>query len=147
MFAIGQTAAVSVAASDGLGQHIRTLDQSQISGILKVRSVLSLVPLFDIKSCSEVLKAQYAAHLLYIPSLCFAKLALLSVLYRVSPVKWDKRLISGVGLFIIIWAAVAVVVEAFQCQVPQAWNYLDQKCINRVSCPVSDLRAWLRKAD
>lgn len=45
-----------------------------------------------------------------------------------------------------VWGASAVLATAFQCQVPHTWDYINNKCFDRVRAivPLYPLREYLR---
>ncbi|KAI4151560.1 MAG: hypothetical protein LQ340_003434 [Diploschistes diacapsis] len=80
---------------------------------------------------STILKAQYAAMLLYIPSLLFSKLPTLVILHVISPSERFRRLLLFTSLVIIAWAISSELVSAFQCQPSKTWDYINGRCVNR----------------
>ena len=112
LFLIGQSVAVTVMASNGYGRPSAELSSAQMSTILK---------------------AQYAAMLLYIPSLLFSKLPTLVILNVVSPKQRFRKLLFISALVIMAWAGSSELVSAFQCQPVQTWDSINGRCLNRVA--------------
>ncbi|KAL8725749.1 MAG: hypothetical protein Q9166_007149 [cf. Caloplaca sp. 2 TL-2023] len=106
---IGQSVAISFNVSNGLGQHIGRLTASQKLGFQK---------------------SYYAAVLLYVPCVCMSNMAVLLLLRTITPIVAHRRIAYTTGIFTILWAGVAEVVLAFQCQVPDTWALLRRQCIN-----------------
>lgn len=78
-------------------------------------------------------KAQYAAFLLYIISVCLAKMSVVAMIWYITPNQRDRRILWGTGGIIIAWAFIAFWVSAFECHSPHVWNLYNGRCINRVS--------------
>ncbi len=78
-------------------------------------------------------KAQYAATFLFIASVCFAKLSLVSFLRNLTPLPLDRKWGLIIGSLVVLWAITAALAFAFQCHLPQPWDYVNQACFNRVS--------------
>lgn len=112
VFGIGESIAISLNVSNGLGQHVSQLTVFQQAG-------------FE--------KSYYAAVLLYVPCVSLSKLAVLLLLRTITPVAAHRRIAYTTGVATIAWAGVAEVVLAFQCQVPNVWGILGGQCINLVS--------------
>lgn len=74
----------------------------------------------------------WAASLLYITSLCLSKLSMTLFIWRLSPAAKDNRLGKIVATVIVIWAVVALLGTAFQCDVPRTWDFWSGRCINMV---------------
>lgn len=110
LFAVGQSIAVSIQTAHGYGKPAKTLASSQLD---------------------DDLKADYVAALFYIPSLCFAKGAALSLVKTITPYRKDKRWAIGLATFIFIWALTSELVTAFSCNVPTPWDYAHGKCLDR----------------
>ncbi|RAH47969.1 uncharacterized protein BO95DRAFT_385144 [Aspergillus brunneoviolaceus CBS 621.78] len=110
VFSVLQAACVANAAGNGYGQEQRASSQHQQA---------------------VALKSIYAAELLYIPCITFAKLSSLAfmtfLMQRTRKVEW------GLIAFITTWAMTCEVAVAFQCGLPQPWNWLTQTCFNRAA--------------
>ncbi|KAJ5817783.1 hypothetical protein N7447_007791 [Penicillium robsamsonii] len=109
---IAQSIVVSVATANGLGQH---------------RDMLS-----DI-SLEVIMKAEYAATILFIASICCSKLSLLVFIRNLTPASLDRRFALVLGILIGQWTIVSIFTAAFQCGVPETWNYLYGNCFNRAA--------------
>ncbi|KAJ5177922.1 uncharacterized protein N7500_000621 [Penicillium coprophilum] len=112
VFCIAQSIAVSVATANGLGQH---------------RDMLSN------RSLETMMKAEYAAIILFIISICFSKLSLLVFIRNLTPASLDRRFALVLGILIGLWSVVGVFTAAFQCSAPQTWNYLHGSCFDRAA--------------
>ena len=78
-------------------------------------------------------KSLYVANIFFILSLCFAKLSIAVIARSLKPLALNNQLCLGVGALTILWAIVSLSVAAFQCHVPETWNFLSNSCINRTS--------------
>ena len=78
-------------------------------------------------------KEQYAATFLFIISVCFAKLSLVSFIRNFTRLTLDRRCGLVIGLLVALWATTAIFTVAFQCRLPLTWDYVHQSCFNRVS--------------
>ncbi|MCJ1328882.1 hypothetical protein MMC10_005559 [Thelotrema lepadinum] len=112
LFLIGQSVAVTVMTTNGYGRPSAELSSAQMSTILK---------------------AQYTAMLLYIPSLLFSKLPTLVILNVVSPKQRFRKLLLISALVIMAWAGSSELVSAFQCQPLRTWDFVNGRCMNRVA--------------
>ncbi|KAJ5356283.1 hypothetical protein N7517_010892 [Penicillium concentricum] len=109
---IAQSIVVSVATAHGLGQH---------------RDMLS-----D-HSLETMMKAEYAATILFIVSICCSKLSLLVFIRNLTPASLDRRFALVLGILIGLWTVVSIFTAAFQCGVPETWNYLYGSCFHRAA--------------
>ncbi|OQE32642.1 hypothetical protein PENFLA_c001G08127 [Penicillium flavigenum] len=107
---IAQSIAVSKATENGLGQHRDMLSDAKIDSIMK---------------------AEYAATILFIASICFSKLSLLVFIRNLTPASLDRRFALVLGISIALWTIASIFTAAFQCHVPQTWNYLHGTCFDR----------------
>ncbi|TGO31523.1 hypothetical protein BHYA_0586g00020 [Botrytis hyacinthi] len=73
---IGQSIAVTIQCSNGYGQHLSTLSTSHQEGLLK---------------------AGYAANLLFIASLCFVKLSIASFIDDLTPITRERQAARAIG--------------------------------------------------
>ncbi|KAJ4299040.1 hypothetical protein N0V90_004284 [Kalmusia sp. IMI 367209] len=108
IFAVGLSVTVLILASDGLG----------VLGIL------------TIKRANTIMKGYYASDFLYVSSLCFAKLSLMSLFYGVLHKPGQRRLVLGIGIFILAWTLASLAAVAFQCGLPRPWEILTLHCFN-----------------
>jgi hypothetical protein len=80
------------------------------------------------------MKGHYASEMLYMSSICFAKLSLLVLFYTVvAAQRTYRRLVLGFGIFIGTWSIASIVGIAFQCQLPRPWETMTLRCFNKVS--------------
>ncbi|GKZ20888.1 hypothetical protein AbraIFM66951_009210 [Aspergillus brasiliensis] len=113
IFCIGQSIAVSMAVANGYGYHFSTLSPER----------------FD-----NMMKSQYAAALLYIPSIYFSKISLSCFIRNLTPTAKDHRVANVVQISVTVIALICLLGTAFQCSVPTTWNYYSGNCM--------DLIAW-----
>ena len=45
----------------------------------------------------------------------------------------DRNLGLSIGLVIVLWAVTSSITIAFQCRLPEPWDYINRSCFNRVS--------------
>ncbi|KAJ5246258.1 hypothetical protein N7468_001241 [Penicillium chermesinum] len=109
---IAQSIAVSVAANEGLGQHMGKLSSG---------------------SRDKMMKAQYAASILFIASMCCSKLAMLFFIRHLSPASLDRRFSLALAIFIGLWTVSGIIAASFECHVPLTWNYIGGHCYNMVA--------------
>ncbi|GLA99198.1 hypothetical protein AtubIFM61612_010704 [Aspergillus tubingensis] len=112
IFCIGQSIAVSMAVANGYGYHYSTLTPER----------------FD-----NMMKSQYAAALLYIPSLYFSKISLSCFIRNLTPTAKDHRVANLVQISVTLMAVICLLGTSFQCSVPQTWNYYTGKCMNLIA--------------
>ncbi|KAJ5952228.1 uncharacterized protein N7479_010641 [Penicillium vulpinum] len=112
VFCIAQSIAVSMATNNGLGQHRDMLSDLQLESMMK---------------------AEFAAVILFIASICFSKLSLLVFIRNLTPASLDRRFALVLGIFIGLWTIASIFSAAFQCDVPQTWNYLYGSCFDRAA--------------
>ncbi|KAF7932468.1 uncharacterized protein EAE98_003767 [Botrytis deweyae] len=110
LLAIGQSIAVTIQCSNGYGQHLSTLSTSHQEGLLK---------------------AGYAANLLFIASLCFVKLSIASFIDDLTPITRERQAAKAIGLIILLWTISSIFSSAFQCSVPRPWDRINGSCINQ----------------
>jgi hypothetical protein len=111
IFAIGLSVTVLILASDGLG----------------VSSILTL------RKADAIQKGYYASDFLYILTIGFAKLSLVSFFYSVHHQRGQRRAVLAIGIFILTWTLASLAVVAFQCGLPKPWEILTLHCYNIVS--------------
>lgn len=108
LFSIGQSIAISFQAS--LNRPIDGLNDSQLQ---------------------RFQQSAYAAELLYIPSLCLAKLSVALLLRSITPSVPHNRFIFAIGVTTVLWAASSELSVAFQCHLPNPWRFFGNTCVNR----------------
>lgn len=83
-----------------------------------------------------VLQAEYANSILYIATLGFSKLSIISLLMILTASKLHRHLGLGFAAFMALWAAFSICVLAFQCGTTHPWSFLGDKkmCFNIVGC-------------
>ncbi|XP_014552010.1 hypothetical protein COCVIDRAFT_41763 [Bipolaris victoriae FI3] len=106
--------AVSLQTHNGLGRDISLLTQSQLA---------------------VYRKAEYANNLLYIATLGFAKLSIISLLMILTASKTHRNLGLSLAGFIALWTVFSICLAAFQCGTTEPWRFLgnEEMCFNIVS--------------
>jgi hypothetical protein len=122
-----QSVAVSMATANGYGDRIQTLSETSVQSVMKVSCGNLLV---HPSQLLIVYQSQYAATILFITSMCFSKLSIIHFIQNVAPFDPDRLITVGLGVFTIIWAVTGILTSAFQCKLPQTWNYLYSECFN-----------------
>jgi hypothetical protein len=112
IFTIGLFVTTYILASDGLGAlHI-----------------------LDFEHAETLMKGYYACELLYICSICFAKLSVLVIFYDVmETTRLHRQHIVGFVSFILVWSVASLLAVAFQCPLPRPWELVDLRCFDTVS--------------
>lgn len=90
-------------------------------------------------------KGYYASNLLYITSLGFAKLSLVTFFYGIHIQRAQRRVVLCFGIFVLAWTLASLAAVAFQCGLPKPWEVLTLHCYNSVSAdkyPVWDLHKY-----
>jgi hypothetical protein len=78
------------------------------------------------------MQAEYAGSILFILCLGLTKISLVSFISTVAVARWPRYVVYSIAGFTTIWTIASVLVQSFQCSLPQAWNYRNGKCIDRV---------------
>ncbi|KAH7381312.1 hypothetical protein DE146DRAFT_282001 [Phaeosphaeria sp. MPI-PUGE-AT-0046c] len=108
-FAIGLSATILILAFQGLG----ALDPVSTTRL------------------NILMKGYYASEFLYISSICFAKLSLLVLFYTVvAAQRAQRRVVLGLGVFVVTWSMSSMIVTAFQCQLPRPWEMMTLRCFD-----------------
>ncbi|KAJ5714106.1 uncharacterized protein N7483_011287 [Penicillium malachiteum] len=107
-----QSICVSMAVGAGHGNHFEELSTHQ----------------FD-----TVMKYLYSSTMLYIASLCFSMLSLVIFIRSLTPSSKDHLFALLIEIVTGIWAVVSIFGYAFQCSVPNTWDFWNGKCFNIVS--------------
>ena len=124
LFAIGQSIAVSIEAGHGYGSASSPLDGPQAVANLKV--ILIYVHWIVLRlSCSQ---SEYAASLLYVASLSFAKASVLALIRTLTPIQSHRRAAYALASIILLWCIIGILGTTFLCHLPRPWNYLDGQC-------------------
>ncbi|POR39145.1 Uncharacterized protein TPAR_00654 [Tolypocladium paradoxum] len=75
--------------------------------------------------------SEYAAHILFIAVLHFAKLSVAVTIWNMAP--HNRRCAAvATSAAIVLWAVSATITVLFQCYFPEPWNYSTGQCIHRV---------------
>ena len=88
------------------------------------------------KSQADIqMKAHYASDFLYVLSICFPKLALISFFHGVVVQRAERRITQIFGIFVIAWTLASLAAVAFQCSLPRPWEMMTLRCYNKVRAP------------
>ena len=79
------------------------------------------------------MKGYYASDFLYISSVCFAKMSLITFFHSVAADRFQRRITQGLGVFVLVWTLASLASVAFQCGLPKPWEMMTLHCYNRVS--------------
>ena len=90
-----------------------------------------------------VKQAGYAAELQYVLAIALTKMVTLKFLATLALERRRKLCVKAVVICNAVWALVAFLVVAFQCEAPRVWATTSGICLNRVS-PSGYLRALLK---
>ncbi|SLM40532.1 hypothetical protein LPUS_11350 [Lasallia pustulata] len=101
-----------MAVSDGLGQRGRNLSTVQQT---------------------NVEKAEYASDLMYVLTLCLAKVSVLQLLERLAVSKMHKTLAKVMSYVVVVWTLAAFFTLAFRCGVSHPWARVSGECIDDFS--------------
>lgn len=84
--------------------------------------------------CQEltVLQSAFAAELLFIATLCFAKLSIILFLNLITRQRLHRLLGYSLGAFITVGSATELIAVAFTCETPATWDIFGSKCYNKV---------------
>ncbi|OAF99950.1 uncharacterized protein CC84DRAFT_1129779 [Paraphaeosphaeria sporulosa] len=109
IFAVGLSVTVLILASDGLG----------------------VLDVLTVRKADLIQKGYYASEFLYILTIGFAKLCLVSFFYSVSHhQRGQRRAVLAIGIFILAWTLASLAAVAFQCGLPKPWEILTLHCYN-----------------
>jgi hypothetical protein len=61
----------------------------------------------------------------------FSKISVVTFIRVISPATYNAKATLGLFGLIAAWAITSLVVMIFQCQVPQVWKTISNKCIDR----------------
>ncbi|KAK5987046.1 hypothetical protein PT974_11162 [Cladobotryum mycophilum] len=112
LLAGAQSAAVLVQCSNGLGKQVDTLSERQISIFLKF---------------------EYAANVLFVASLLFAKLSVGAAIKTLLMPPERRKMVLAVEVCVLLWAVSAIMTFLFQCKLPTPWDHVKGACINRIA--------------
>lgn len=85
-----------------------------------------------VKRANALMKGYYASDFLYIASLCFAKLSLVTFFYSIVVQRAQRRAVQVLGIFIIVWTSASLITVGFQCGLPRPWEMMTLHCYNSV---------------
>ena len=127
---IGSGISVSVQTANGLGRNISVLTDNQIVAYQRVcAQTFSLT-----RTLLTSTKAEYANKLLYIATLAFAKLSIISLLMILTASDLHRNLGIGLTAFIALWGFISEFVAAFQCSSVEPWRFIgpESRCLDLV---------------
>lgn len=81
---------------------------------------------------SELVQTTYISQILYAPSICGARVALLQFMLALAPDRLRRRLILGSMVFCMLWALIATLCVVLQCNTPRTWAIVFGQCFNQV---------------
>lgn len=83
------------------------------------------------------MQSEYANRLLYLATLTFAKLSIISLLMILTASDLHRRLGITITTFIVVWGVVGEFVAAFQCGAKEPWRFMGETstCVGMVSYP------------
>jgi hypothetical protein len=127
---IGSGLSVNVQTANGLGRDIYNLTDNQIIAYQKVY-LRMVLPAYIILIQR---KAEYANKLLYIATLAFAKLSIISLLMILTASDLHRNLGIGLTGIIALWGVISQFVVAFQCGSLESWRFIEprHRCLNLV---------------
>ncbi|KAF2790511.1 hypothetical protein K505DRAFT_217606, partial [Melanomma pulvis-pyrius CBS 109.77] len=108
IFAVGFSITTLILASDGLG----------VLGTLTLRRA------------DAIMKGYYASDFLYILTIGFVKLSLVTFFHSIVIQGTQRRVVQGLGLFISAWTFASLLAVAFQCGLPRPWEMMTLHCYN-----------------
>lgn len=111
ILAIIQAVVIHLAVNHGLGRHRSSL---------------------NIHDYTYYNKAIYTSQLLVILVHYLAKLSLILVFLRLTPVRLMRRTLWLFALVLTLWAGAAMIAHALQCPLPTPWNLAASGCSNQV---------------
>lgn len=82
-------------------------------------------------------KSEYAWNLLYILSICLAKLSTLSLLLALAPNKSYRAPMMAMGGFLLLWTISSTFSSAFQCSLPHPYLITSGNCFQQTRFWVS----------
>jgi len=79
------------------------------------------------------MKSLYALLLLYIPTLCFAKLSIIALLVSITPDQTHYFIAYAIATTITLGSIAIEFAAAFQCHLPRPWIVLGNQCFERAA--------------
>ena len=107
-----------------------------VTGLILASHGLGVIDVLTIRKADAIQKAYYASEYLYILTIGFAKLSLVSFFYSVHHQRGQRRAVLAIGIFIFAWTLASLATVAFQCGLPKPWEVLTLHCYNIVSLTV-----------
>ncbi|KUJ13412.1 uncharacterized protein LY89DRAFT_158151 [Mollisia scopiformis] len=102
--------------SNGLGSPIQTLSKEQVLRFQKY---------------------SYSTDVLYVLNIGLTEISILRLIYSLTPVKNQKIVaLMAIG-FTTLWTISSLFALLFQCHLPHVWQFIDNRCINKVSFWIS----------
>ncbi|KAJ5740749.1 hypothetical protein N7493_000621 [Penicillium malachiteum] len=108
-----QSICVSMAVDAGYGNHFTELSTDQFDTVMKIST-----------------QYLYASTMVYIASHCFSKLSLVIFIRSLTPSSKDHFFALLIGIVTGVWAVASIFGYAFQCSVPNTWDFWNGKCFN-----------------
>jgi len=82
-------------------------------------------------SATRFQKSAYAAELLYIPTMAFAKISTAWLLYQITPDLNHQRMVTVLMILTSLWAITTELATAFQCSSPKFSLIFSSGCMNQ----------------
>lgn len=132
---VGFGIAVSAQVNAGFGKHQSALSTEQIPRMEQVSSPNLIA---NNRRCSRLIylglfEAAYTSQVLYVISLCLARLALLQFLVHLARTNLRRKVVIAVMIFNCILVMIAILCVAFQCPLPHPWAIFHHRCFDQVS--------------
>lgn len=83
-----------------------------------------------------MIQFEYTATLLYIPSLCFAKLAVIALIRIITPVRHDPKIAYWLALVTSLWAISGEFAAVFVCKLPKPWIMFGEVVTAECASPI-----------
>ncbi|MCJ1329041.1 hypothetical protein MMC10_005718 [Thelotrema lepadinum] len=90
-------------------------------------------PTLTVDSINMIEKGEYAADFLYFASLCCIKLSVLALVRLITPSRLSQFLIWAFEAVVVAWTVSAIFAHAFECSLPNTWDYMNNSCFDRLS--------------
>ena len=142
VLAIIQSITIHLAVDHGLGRHRLNLNAPNFAAYSKVKAIIRLALSNYLHSCLSLcwcIQAFYTSQILKIAVFYLAKLSVLVVFLRLTPVKRIRQIFWLFNIILSLWTVVAIITFAVQCAIPQSWNFASSRCLNQVGLGMLDL--------
>ena len=141
LFGVAQVVALSLGVKNGIGRRMQALTPQEQDNMDKVGQNTLHAHLRPLLTCDE--QSIYAFNLLYILSLCFAKLSIVYLLKRLTTKATHRHYIHCLEGLTLSWATAAFLSIAFQCGKRHPWSQDRRGCIYLVSFHSNFMPVWV----